>query len=185
MRYLYSKSKKVIAYLLPRVRGFIHRLIYSSIYQKIDGGFKKWDGAKIYQKDRISFGRNVTIPYGCFISPLKLTVGNNSWLGINAFICGEVFIGEDVAIGPNVVIPGANHDYKESLKPTNKCGLIISGTRINDGVWIGGNAVILDGVTIGKGAIIGAGAIVTKSIPEYSIAVGNPAKVIGYRGKNE
>lgn len=54
-------------------------------------------------------------------------------------------------------------------------------TFIGNDVWIGANSVILKGVNIGNGAIIGAGAIVTKDIPAYAIAVGNPAKVIKYR----
>ncbi|WP_404441898.1 hypothetical protein LG307_11355 [Sutcliffiella horikoshii] len=49
---------------------------------------------------------------------------------------------------------------------------------IGDNVWIGGNAVILPGVTIGDNAVIGAGSVVTKSIPENSLAVGNPCKVV-------
>lgn len=54
-------------------------------------------------------------------------------------------------------------------------------TYIGNDVWIGANAVIIKGITIGNGAIIGAGSIVTKSIPSYAIAVGNPAKIIKYR----
>ena len=49
---------------------------------------------------------------------------------------------------------------------------------IEDGCWIGGGVIILPGVTIGKGSVIGAGSVVTKSIPENSLAVGNPCKVI-------
>ena len=52
---------------------------------------------------------------------------------------------------------------------------------MGDDVWIGTNSVVLPGVTIGKGAVIGAGTVVTKDIPEYAIAVGNPARVIKYR----
>ena len=55
------------------------------------------------------------------------------------------------------------------------------GVVIDDDVWIGARAVILRGVHIGRGAIIGAGAVVTKSVPPYAIAVGNPAKVSGFR----
>ena len=52
---------------------------------------------------------------------------------------------------------------------------------IEDDVWIGAGSIILTGVTISKGSVIGAGSVVAKSIPEYSIAVGNPAKVIHRR----
>ena len=56
---------------------------------------------------------------------------------------------------------------------------------IEDDVWIGSNSVILSGVTIGRGSVIGAGSIVTKDIPRYSIAVGNPAKVTRKRFSDE
>jgi acetyltransferase-like isoleucine patch superfamily enzyme len=53
---------------------------------------------------------------------------------------------------------------------------------IEDDVWIGANATILPGVRVGKGSVIGAGSVVTNDIPEYSIAVGIPARVISKRG---
>jgi acetyltransferase-like isoleucine patch superfamily enzyme len=52
---------------------------------------------------------------------------------------------------------------------------------VDDDVWLGYNVTVLPGVTIGKGSVIGAGSVVTKNIPPYSIAVGNPCKVIGQR----
>ncbi|NUQ39504.1 MAG: hypothetical protein HUU23_17315 [Caldilineales bacterium] len=52
---------------------------------------------------------------------------------------------------------------------------------IEDDVWLGVGAIVLDGVTIGRGAVIGAGAVVTESIPAYAIAVGAPARVVGHR----
>jgi acetyltransferase-like isoleucine patch superfamily enzyme len=54
---------------------------------------------------------------------------------------------------------------------------------LGEDVWLGAGVIVLDGVRVGKGSIIGAGAVVTKEIPEYSIAVGVPARVVGTRGK--
>lgn len=58
-------------------------------------------------------------------------------------------------------------------------------TYIGNDVWIGINAVILDGVSIGNGAVVGAGAIITKNVPDYAIVVGVPGKIIGYRTEIE
>ena len=88
----------------------------------------------------------------------------------------KIQIGNNVRIGPEVKILGATHDYYYLNLPDRGKDVIIS-----DYVWIGSNATILPGVSIGKGAVIGAASVVTKNIPPWSIAVGNPAKVIKNR----
>lgn len=137
----------------------------------------------IENRKNIQFCKNITIPQNCYISPIELVVGHNTWLGINAIILGKVAIGSDVMIGPNVCIVGANHKIEDINKKMINSGLSIKGIEIKDDVWIGANSVVLDGVTIHKGAVIGAGSIVTKDIPEYAIAYGNPAKVVKYRNE--
>ena len=79
----------------------------------------------------------------------------------------------------NVLISSENHGINpESDIPYMDQDLIVGDVVIKDGVWIGQNVCILPGVTIGEKAIVGAGSVVTKSIPDYCIAVGNPARVI-------
>jgi lipopolysaccharide O-acetyltransferase len=93
----------------------------------------------------------------------------------------KVFLGKNVLIASNVFI--SDHDHGDiskdsmSLIPKER-ELIAEAVIISKNVWIGEGAKILKGVRIGEGAIIGAGAVVTKDIPEYSVAVGVPAKVI-------
>lgn len=169
----------------PYVRGLLHTMLFFWAYKKLGRGVRIWPHVYIGHKNNISLASKVTIPFGCFISPLSLTVGNNSWLGVNAFICGKVKIGANVAIGPGVVIPGASHGFKGNRDIVMAAPLEVLGTVIEDGVWIGGNAVIIDGVVIGEGAVVGAGAVVTKNVPAFSIVVGNPAQVIGYRDKKD
>lgn len=86
-----------------------------------------------------------------------------------------VKIGEHTLIGPNTHIYTACH----SLVPDERISDIEFGKPVTIGknVWIGGNCTILPGVTIGDNSVIGAGSVVTKDIPNNSIAVGNPAKV--------
>jgi lipopolysaccharide O-acetyltransferase len=88
-------------------------------------------------------------------------------------------IGNSVLIASNVLISSENHGMNpESDIPYMDQDLIARDVVIKDGAWIGQNVCILPGVTIGEKSIIGAGSIVTKSIPDYCIAAGNPAKVI-------
>lgn len=98
----------------------------------------------------------------------------------------EIHIGNQVMIAPNVQIYTASHptlpqerliDDWEGVSPTFFRTFAKSVT-IQDRVWIGGGTVILPGVTIGKNAVIGAGSVVTKSIPENCVAVGNPCRVV-------
>jgi acetyltransferase-like isoleucine patch superfamily enzyme len=94
---------------------------------------------------------------------------------------GDLIIGNSVRIATGVVIVPYNHIYLDSTTPIYCQGTTAKGVAIEDDVWIGARAIILDGVNIGKGSIIGAGAVVTKSILPFSVAVGNPAKVIKKR----
>ena len=112
-----------------------------------------------------------------------LKMGNNIKVNNNVFIgasAGEIYIGNNVLIGPNTVIRSSNHSFNKIdliRKQKHTKGVII----IEDDVWIGANVVILPNLTIKKGAVIGAGSIVTKSIAEFDIVAGNPAKKIGER----
>ena len=114
--------------------------------------------------------------------PFYTDCGKNITIGKNVFInacCkfqdqGGIQIGNGVLIGHNVTLATLNHDerldFRQNIYP--------KPIKIGDNVWIGSNASILAGVTIGNGAIIGANAVVTKDIPENTIAAGVPARII-------
>lgn len=105
-------------------------------------------------------------------------IGDHSFIGIGNVIIGPVTIGNHVILAQNIVVSGLNHAYEDvTISPALQkvtCKQIIIG----DDVWIGANSVIVAGITIGKHSIIGAGSVVTKNVPEFSVAVGNPAKII-------
>ena len=105
-------------------------------------------------------------------------IGNNVGIGLSNVIIGPVIIGNYVMLAQNIVLSGLNHGFEDVTVPPRLQKVVTKQITINDNVWIGANSVITAGVTIGKNAIIGAGSVVTKDIPEYSVAVGNPAKVI-------
>jgi len=107
-----------------------------------------------------------------------LVIGNNTRVGIGNTIIGPVTISDNVNIGQNVTISGLNHNYADPSKTISEQGIDTSPIKIENDVWIGANSVVLPGILIGKHSIIGAGSVVTKDVPSYSVAVGNPAKVI-------
>jgi len=105
-------------------------------------------------------------------------IGNNSRIGIGNVIIGPVTIGNNVIFAQNIVMSGLNHEYTDIRTPIYLQSVTTNLITIEDDCWIGANAVITAGVTIGKHSVVAGGAVVTKSIPPYSVAVGNPAKVI-------
>lgn len=144
------------------------------------------DGVRIFHPENIEIGNNVyighdTILKGYYNSVLK--IGSNTWIGQQCFIhgAGGVIIGNSVGIGPMVKIHGAKHQELGTDIPILFSKLEYLPIEIHDECNIGIGSVIMCGVIIGKGSKIGANAVVNKSIPEYSIAVGVPAKVIKKR----
>jgi acetyltransferase-like isoleucine patch superfamily enzyme len=105
-------------------------------------------------------------------------IGKHTIIGISNVLIGPVNIGDNVMFAQHVVVSGLNHGYKDINIPPSQQKVECNLISISDDVWIGANCVITAGVSIGKHSIVGAGSVVTKTIPDYCIAVGNPAKVI-------
>ncbi len=151
---------------------------------------------KVLEKLVYAIGDNVNIdtPFYCDYGK-HINIGNNVIIGMNCtFVdCNTITIGDNVLIASNVQIYTSTHqtDVEKRLNPNWKNeGLPYFRTfalpvTIHDNVWIGGGVIILPGVEIGKNSVIGAGSVVNKSIPENSIAVGNPCKVIKELKKEE
>ncbi len=108
----------------------------------------------------------------------NVIIGNNTLIGMGNVIIGPITIGNKVIFAQNIVASALNHEYKNPNIAIMEQPILTAPIIIEDDCWIAANAVITAGVTIGKHSVIAAGAIVTKNIPPYSIAVGNPAKVI-------
>lgn len=94
---------------------------------------------------------------------------------------GAVTIGDHVTLSQLVSIHAGNHVFEDPGRLIVEQGTTHQGVTIEDDCWIGAKATILDGVTIGRGCVIGAGAVVTRSIPPYSVAMGVPARVVRQR----
>ena len=132
-------------------------------------------------------GKNINIEKGAYFGGgSQIKIGDNSGIGVNCRVCGPVTIGNNVMMGPDVIILTEIHKFDRLDIPMREQGYDSpEPVTIGDDVWIGTRVIILPGVSIGKGAIIGAGSIVTKDVPEYAIACGNPAQMVKYRKENK
>lgn len=119
----------------------------------------------------------INAPFHCDYG-YNIEVGDNFFANYNLTILdvAKVVIGNNVQIAPNVSIYTAGHPvHPDSRSSGYEYGIPVT---IGDNVWIGGDVVILPGVTIGSSSVIGAGSVVTKDVPEWVIAAGNPCKVV-------
>lgn len=149
---------------------FLYGSRYIRLGEHVDiGQHTRIDAYDSYLDDRfqpcITIGDNVSFNPRCHIGAInRITIGNNVLFGTGVLVTDHAHgKGEKV----DMVLPPA---YRRLFSK----GEVVIG----DNVWLGEYAIVLPGVTIGEGAIIGAGAVVTRDVPPYSIAVGNPAKVI-------
>ena len=136
-------------------------------------------------RGKIVIGDDVTIDSGARLhvaNDATLLVGNRVGIGpynfLNAFC--DLEIGDDTMLGPFVNINCADHGTDRGRPMREQYGTY-APVAIGSDCWLGAMVVVLKGVRIGNGAVIGAGSVVTKDIPEYTVAVGIPAKVIKER----
>jgi len=105
-------------------------------------------------------------------------IGDRVRIGAGSTVIGPVTMGSGSGLGQHVFVSGFNHGYSDASKNSSVQPLVIKDTVIEDDAHIGANSVVLAGVRIGKRSQVGAGSVVTKDVPPFSIAAGNPAKVI-------
>jgi acetyltransferase-like isoleucine patch superfamily enzyme len=182
-----NQVKTMIIRLFWYMRYFFYRLAGNSL--------KTGKKPDIFPHAIIKFinGGSITIGNNCMIEDYAVlsTHSGNISIGDNFAVesfsilygAGGLTIGNNVIIAANTVIIPANHKFDRLDIPISRQGSRMEGIVIRDDVWVGAGCSILDGVTIGKGCIIGAGSVVNKSISEYSIVAGVPAKVI--KSRNE
>lgn len=126
-------------------------------------------------------GKHINVEKGAHFAHTT-EIGDYSGIGENSRLYGRVIIGDYVMMGRECFIYTYNHETSRTDIPMqNQDGTPERPVHIGNDVWIGSRVTILPGVTIGDGAIIGAASVVTKDVPPYSVACGNPAKVVKYR----
>lgn len=150
---------------------FIHPTANVSDQAKIGEGTKIWINVQI--RENVNIGSNCIISKDVYLDH-GVSIGNRCKIQNSVSVYNGVTIDDDVFVGPNVSftndkVPRAfNADWK------------ITPTVVKTGASLGANATIICGTTIGRYAMIAAGSVVTKSVPDYALVMGNPARVIAY-----
>jgi len=189
-----SESRYYIEFLLNNIPGKTGNFLRVQYYQKKFSGCGECvtisQGCNFRGLRNISVGDDVH--FGLFAQVYASGSGNesikfgntvflNSNVMINADLGGIITIGDNVLLGPNVVIRASNHRFLDREKPIIGQGHNGGKIIIGNDVWIGANVVILPEVTIGNGSIVAAGAVVTRDVEPYCIVAGVPAKKISER----
>ncbi len=130
---------------------------------------------------KISIGKKTIINMNTYIlGSNNLEIGNMCHINQSCFLDarGGIKIGDNVSISHYVRLVTGSHNVQDAIFP-----VVLKPIVIEDSVWIGIGATVLQGVKIGRGAIICAGSVVTKDVPEFTIVGGVPARVIKSRNK--
>jgi maltose O-acetyltransferase len=131
----------------------------------------------------VTCGQNVNVEPGAHIGR-GVSIGSNSGIGVRALVDHKTRIGSNVMMGPEVMIYTRNHCTSRLDVPMIQQGFrAVAPVDIEDNVWIGARVIILPGVTIGSGSVLGAGSVISRDVPPNAIVVGNPGRVVRYRGE--
>lgn len=176
---------KLPYYLLKFAVNAIRQLTWREFHMSSVVAFKNYITSRC-----VRCGRSVYIGANCRIEGInrynnkrycpEIVLANGVSIQQNAHItcANRIFIGEHSAIAANVTITDINHPYLDITVPIEKQDIEVGEVYIEDGSKIYNNAVILPNVHIGKHCVIGANSVVNKDIPDYSVAVGAPARVV-------
>jgi acetyltransferase-like isoleucine patch superfamily enzyme len=143
-------------------------------------------GAVILHPENISLGDRVYVGHFAVLNGYhagELVCGPGTWIGQHCLLhgAGGLVIGAEVGVGPGCRILTSTHSDPGPGEPIMGGPLDLAPVRIGDGSDLGCNAVILPGVTVGRGVQVGAGAVVREDLPDYSVAVGVPARILRRR----
>jgi len=176
--------------LCSRVRTRLFTILLSTQFREIGEGSRIVPPFRFSGLGQISVGKRVIVHRGCWIHVLgrndeeigpKIIIKSHAGIGMGATISAarQVVIGEYALLARNVYISDHSHAFENIAIPITLQGIdSVSPVSIGRGAWLGQNVVVLPGVTIGKHCVIGANSVVNCSIPDFSVAVGAPARVI-------
>lgn len=185
---------------------FLRKLFYPTLFKKVGKGVIFGKGITLRHPKKIVVGDNTFIDDNVVLDAKGeqnqgIEIGSNAYLGRNTILSckeGSIILDDYCNISANChllseteirlgkycflagqcyLVAGGNHSFEDASVPIMfQPSYSRGGIRIGEDVWLGAGVIVLDGASIGKGTIVGAGSVVTQSLPEYSIAVGSPAK---------
>ena len=176
-------------HLWSKVRIRLFTLLLSSQFAEIGMGARIAPPFRFYGLNEMSLGEGVMNP-DCWLQTIpghgeagaaKLIIKAHAGIGMGAHISAakQVIIGEHVLLARNVYISDHAHAFENIKTPIMQQGINgIAPVSIGRGTWLGQNVVVLPGVTIGQHCVVGANSVVKSSIPDFSVAVGAPARVV-------
>jgi acetyltransferase-like isoleucine patch superfamily enzyme len=142
--------------------------------------------AHVEERARLTAGPGLRMsPSVSLRNGARITLGSDVHIGERSCLwagntSGRITFGDKVLLGPEVYLTASNYGTVWGV-PVMDQPTVESDVVVEDGVWLGARVIVLPGVRIGEGAVVGAASVVTKSIPAGAIAVGIPAKVVGWR----
>lgn len=204
----------MVGWIPLRLGYWIRGVTYPFILKRMGQSVRISPGVELLNANLISLGKAVFLDNGVRLRPMgpntqvilgngvqvdrgtdiKVHYGTNGCVHIDdhtiigpyCFLSGEsITIGKQCLIAPQVGLFANNHEFSDPLRYIRQQGHTYQGIVIEDDCWLGTGVKVLDGVRIGHGSVVGAGAVVSRSLPPYSIAVGIPAKVVATRNEND
>ena len=165
----------------PRPRLWVRWLVNPFVHKKGRGALiRRHARLDVFPWRRFEVGRDALIEDYAVVNngAGDVLIGDAARIDIGSVVIGPVRMGDRAGLGQHVFISGFNHGYADGTRDSNEQKLVRKEVVIGRESHIGANSVVVAGVEIGERCQIGAGSVVTKNIPPYSVAVGNPARVI-------
>jgi acetyltransferase-like isoleucine patch superfamily enzyme len=171
-----------------RIRGFLASLADPRPYGQLFRVLHYYNYTHVSERRKLVLGTQVRIaPNVSFSNAERIWVGDMSHIGAHCTIwagprTGRIILGRNALLGPEVFLTAANYQMSPEMpimdQPSDEADIIVG-----DDVWLGARVMVLPGVTIGDGCVVGAASVVTKDLPPGSVAVGNPARIVGQRAR--
>ncbi len=207
-RFLWQGAVLTLLYRLPTIwacvlRGIAYRAVLGGVGssclieadvrlhvpKRIFLGHRVFVGQYSYLDGQTSFlrlGNDVHLARFCTFRAGErgITIHDGAGINTRAYVDGngQVEIGPNALLSPGVQVISGNHVFARADVPIRDQGTAYGKVTIGEDCWLGTNVIVLPGVTIGRGSVVGAGAVVTRDLPDFSIALGVPAHVVGRRG---